>query len=122
MIAHRPKRKIRKSQKNRSRSKPSDQGADKKTFVEVIQMLQVKLPKLNGSSPEEYWAYRSRFEQEVLRTSMHPQVKLNRLFDLCDTKVKRYITHCMGLPKKEGLTTAQVEAVRSEVPPPPLFK
>jgi len=81
-------------------------------------MLQVKLPKLNGSSPEEYWAYRSRFEQEVLRTSMHPQVKLNRLFDLCDTKVKRYITHCMGLPKKEGLTTAQVEAVRSEVPPP----
>ncbi|XP_037787459.1 uncharacterized protein LOC119583018 [Penaeus monodon] len=56
-------------------------------------MLQVKLPKLNGSSPEEYWAFRSRFEQEVLCTSIPPQVK-------------RYITHCMGLPKKEGLKTA----------------
>lgn len=33
-------------------------------------------------------------------------MKLNQLFDLCATKVKVHITHCMGMPGRQGLKMA----------------
>lgn len=85
---YRSKRRNRKSERNRSRSRRPPQDVDKKMLLEVMQKLQVKIPQLNSSSPEEYWAFRSRSDQEILHSSMPSQVKLDHLFVLCDEKAE----------------------------------
>lgn len=42
--------------KSRSKSMQPSQEVDKEILLEMFRMVQIKLPKLTGDSPEEYWA------------------------------------------------------------------
>nr|XP_027236944.1 NKAP family protein UM04995-like [Penaeus vannamei] len=44
--------------KSRSKSMQPSEEIDKKTLLEMFRMMQVKLPKLTGDSPEEYCSFR----------------------------------------------------------------
>lgn len=75
-------------------------------MTEPVNMMQSRLPKLQASSVESYWAFKSLFQEFILDSSASAMQKLNQLYASCDSEVQNLIAHCMALPAHRGLQVA----------------
>ncbi|XP_045123675.1 LOW QUALITY PROTEIN: uncharacterized protein LOC123511683 [Portunus trituberculatus] len=97
---------IKSAEKGQQETRDKYKDGSSEALIEMLRMMQGKLPKLRAGSIGNYWAFKRQFEELFLNSSASAMHKLNQLYSSCDWEVQQLIVHCMVLPASQGLKMA----------------